>query len=273
MTVGKWISLAKTNLGQAGIESPALEAQVLAAYILGVDRTWLFTHEDRPFPELAGVPLLARRTSGEPLAYILGYREFYGRRFAVTPDVLIPRQDTETLVEAALAKSARTVLDVGTGSGCIAITLKLERPACQVTAVDVSPSALKVARRNGEALDANVDWLESDLFSAICDQRFDLIVSNPPYIDPKDPDVAREVRNFEPKLALFAGQDGLDIYRRIAEMAKFHLRPQGQLLLEVGHEQSVSVTRLFSEQGWRLTETRKDLSGVERVLGFAYPNG
>jgi len=273
MTVGEWVIQAKSDLGKAGIESPAIEAQVLAAYILGVDRTWLFTHEDRPFPELAGIPLLARRVHGEPLAYILGYREFYGRRFAVTSDVLIPRQDTETLVEAALARSATNVLDVGTGSGCIAITLKLERPNWCITGIDISDSALKVAERNGEELGAKVDWRRGDLFEGVGSQAFDLIISNPPYIDPTDPDVAAEVRSFEPRLALFAGQDGLDIYRRMAEMAIFYLEPHGELLLEVGHQQAESVTSLFNRRGWKTTETWKDLSGIDRVLGFAYPNG
>ena len=273
MTVGEWISQAKIDLGQSGIESPALEAQVLAAYILGVERTWLFTHEDRPFPELAGIPLLARRVHGEPLAYILGYREFYGRRFAVTPDVLIPRQDTETIIEAALTRSATNVLDIGTGSGCIAITLKLERPDWCVTGIDISDSALKVAERNGEDLGAKADWRRGDLFEGVGSQPFDLIVSNPPYIDPNDPDVAAEVRNFEPRLALFAGQDGLDIYRRLAEMAIFYLEPHGELLLEVGLLQAELVTDLFLERGWRNTETKKDLGGIDRVLGFASSNG
>src|ERR1044072_4019884 len=174
---------ARERLEAAGIESPALEAQLLAGHVLLVDRTYVLTHPEEEFPELAGETLLQRREGQEPLAYILGEREFFGRRFRVGPGVLIPRQETETLVEAAMEQSdVQSVLDVGTGSGCIAITLKLERPEWEVTAVDISERALDIASDNAKLLGADVRYLLSDGFASLLGESFDLIVTNPPYV-------------------------------------------------------------------------------------------
>jgi len=271
MTVGEWITAARQALSSGHITSASMEAQILAAHTLGVDRPWLLAHGDQEFPDLAGANVLSRRVAGEPLAYILGYREFYGRDFAVTPDVLIPRQDTEILVEVALAQTAHTIVDIGTGSGCIAVTLQRERPYWAVTATDISLRALNVAERNAENLGATIDFVHGDLLTPLDSRCFDLIVCNPPYIDPGDPDVSDEVRRFEPATALFAPEDGLAIYRRLAESARSHLNSNGIVLLEVGHRQSGPVANLFQSRGWVHVNSWPDLAGIPRVVGFRCP--
>ncbi|MFZ4506637.1 MAG: peptide chain release factor N(5)-glutamine methyltransferase [Fimbriimonas sp.] len=268
MNVGEWLNRATQALDSVGIESARLEAQVMVAHVTRTDRSWVAAHPEAEFPDLAAESMLIRRCAREPLAYILGYREFWGRRFSVTSDVLIPRQDTETLVEWALNRDgsdSSRVLDIGTGSGCIAITLKLERPRWQVTGVDLSPRALAVARRNGEALGAEVTWLESDLGGAVAGEQFDLIVCNPPYIATGTA-LMPEVSEFEPPSALFAGRDGLGTYRRLAEQAKSLLAPAGVLALEIGFGQQRAVTCLLKAEGWEVLEAIPDLSGIVRVL-------
>lgn len=261
-----WIAHAKGRLEAAGVESPALEAQLLAAHVLLVDRTFVLTHPDHDFPDLAGETLLQRRESQEPLAYILGEREFYGRSFRVAPGVLIPRHETETLVEAALGQSDVTsVLDLGTGSGCIAVTLKLERPEWDVTGVDVSEGALEIATANAARLGAQVRFICSDGFEGLLGESFDLIVTNPPYIGLHEA-LAPEVRDFEPSEALFAGHTGLEFYERLAVEAADYLRDGGLLMMEVGYRQAREVTAVFEAQGWNLVEIRQDLSCVERVV-------
>lgn len=271
MTLGEWILEAAARLARVGIESPRLEAQVLAASILDKDRSWVLAHaptyvlEDvQPFGEL-----LVRRLSREPLAYILGSREFYGRRFLVTKDVLIPRQETELLVETALelADEGATLLDLGTGSGCVALTIKAEDPTLLVTAVDISPAALTVARTNALGLDLEVEFLESDWFSTLEDRRFDLLVSNPPYVKVGDPALEPEVAIHEPATALFAGEDGLDAYRALLGQAGPHLNPGGWLLMEIGQGQREAIEALAGRECDWMTP---DLSGIERVLGFQF---
>ncbi len=290
MTTQSWLQEAESRLRESGIESAYLEAQMLAGHVLRVDRSWLLAHPDHEFNELAGEQLLQRRLVGEPLAYILGWREFYGRTFGVDPSVLIPRHETETLIEAALALGpplgfpnggatrptyrptdlpTYSVLDMGTGSGILAVTLKLERPSWEVTAVDISPPALSTASANARFLGALVRFLLSDGFEAMLGESFDMIVSNPPYVGTAEK-LPREVSHHEPEQALYAGSDGLDFYRRISEQAKDHLNDGGSLLLEVGHTQSEAVQRLFESGGWTHVETRRDLSGIERVLAFRH---
>ncbi|OYW24328.1 MAG: protein-(glutamine-N5) methyltransferase, release factor-specific, partial [Hydrogenophilales bacterium 12-63-5] len=216
-------------------------------------------------------PLLARRLSGLPIAYLVGSREFFGRPFRVSSDVLIPRPDTERLVELALARippnQAYDVLDLGTGSGCIAITVALERPLARVTAVDRSPSALTVAQRNAECLDARVEFLTSDWFSALEGRRFDLIVGNPPYIAAADPHLAQGDVRFEPLCALAAGRDGLDDLRHLTAAACSHLKLGGTLLLEHGYDQAEAVRRLLQQNGIGAPQSWHDLSGILRVSG------
>jgi release factor glutamine methyltransferase len=271
-TVSEWTRHAAQLLQRAGIESAKLEASVLLAHALKVERSWLLAYPEAQAPAEADA-LLQRRLKREPLAYILGRREFYGRTFRVTPDVLIPRHETEGLVEAVLERGRREglkVLDLGTGSGAIAITIALERPDWAVTAVDLSPAALAVARENAEALAARVDFVRSDAFEALIGDAYDLIVSNPPYID-RDDQLPPEVRDHEPSLALFADENGLAFYRRLAEGAADHLNDGGCLLLELGAGQAEAVRATFEMRGWRQLETRRDLAGIERVIAFDHP--
>ena len=251
-----------------------LEARVLAAHAWQVSHAWLIAHDTDPLSNAkvtAFETLLNRRMAGEPIAYLTGTREFYGRPFRVSPDVLIPRPDTELLVELALARmpagQAMDVLDLGTGSGCIAITLALERPLTRLTAVDRSAAALAVARQNAEDLGARVAFLASDWFAALAGQNFDLIVSNPPYIAAADPHLSRGDVRFEPLSALAAGLDGLDDLRRLIAEASAHLKPGGTLLLEHGYDQADAVQDLLRARGIRQPQSWSDLSGILRVSG------
>jgi release factor glutamine methyltransferase len=214
--------------------------------------------------------LLVRRLQGEPVAYILSYREFYGMALQVTPATLIPRPDTETLVETALAKipedSSADVLDLGTGSGAIALAIAQHRPLANVFALDASEAALEVARGNAESLAiVNVNFLLSDWYGAITQQRFDVIASNPPYIEQDDEHLQRGDLRFEPLTALASGKDGLADIRRIVQDCLIYLKPQGWLMLEHGYKQALAVRDLLAEHGLVAIETIKDLGGNERV--------
>jgi release factor glutamine methyltransferase len=251
-----------------------LEARVLAAHAWQVSHAWLIAHDTDPLTDTqitAFDILLNRRMAGEPIAYLTGTREFYGRPFRVSPDVLIPRPDTELLVELALARmpagQAMDVLDLGTGSGCIAITLALERPFARLTAVDRSAAALAIARQNAENLGARIEFLTSDWFAALAGRDFDLIVSNPPYIAAADPHLSRGDVCFEPLSALAAGIDGLGDLRRLIAAARAHLKPGGTLLLEHGYDQADAVQHLLRERGIRHPRSWADLSGILRVSG------
>lgn len=258
--------------------TPRLDARLLARHALDVSETWLISHgRDAIEAEHATriEALVDRRAAGEPVAYILGAREFYGRVFKVTPDTLIPRPETEHLIEAALERladrPALRVLDIGTGTGCIAITLKLERPEWSLAAVDLSPAALAVAQENGAALGADVTWQESDLFAALGGQRFDLIVSNPPYIANADPHLSQGDLRFEPASALASGDDGLEALRRIMELAPTHLKADGWLIVEHGWDQGEAVAGLLAEAGFRERFLFHDLAGLARVSGGIRP--
>lgn len=253
-----------------------LDAQALLADVLERPRTWLLAHGDAPLPAAAQArydALLARRAAGEPLAYLLGAREFFGLTLAVTPAVLIPRPDTETLVDWALAllaeDSRAAVADLGTGSGAIALALAAHRPHVRITAVDADPAALAVARGNGERLGLAVEWLPSDWCSALQDRRFALIASNPPYVAEGDPHLA-DLRH-EPKQALTAGPDGLDAIRRLAGDAVALLEPGGWLLIEHGHEQAEAVAAQLRSVRLDAIETRPDLAGRPRCTGGRRP--
>lgn len=253
-----------------------LEAELLAAHGLSKNRAWLFAHGDHMLApdERARVDaLLARRARGEPMAYILGEREFWSRPFKVSPAVLIPRPETETLVETVLAlplpEQAR-VLDLGTGSGCIAITLAAERPGWRVTAVDDSPDTLAVAKENCQALSVgNVELLRSRWYSSLADRRFDLIVSNPPYVAPGDEHLARGDVRFEPASALVSDDLGLADIREIVEGGREFLNQGGWLALEHGYDQSEAVRALLEKTGFTEIDARKDGAGIPRVA-FAY---
>lgn len=266
-TLGDWLRRATSELSAVGVESANLEAQVMAAAAYGVDRTQILIHPEWPVHPEAEL-ILSRRLKREPLAYILGWREFYGHRFSVGPGVLIPRQETETLVEAALAlelpPDAR-VLDIGCGSGAICISLALARPSWQVEAVDISPMAVEFTKRNALALAANISVSEQNVFRSSFQYDFALIVSNPPYVRTHDP-LQPEVGVFEPAEALFGGEDGLVFYRDLAARGTAWLRPEGWMLLEVGDDQASEVEELFRASRWRVQASVEDLGGVPRVV-------
>ncbi|MBT9567562.1 MAG: peptide chain release factor N(5)-glutamine methyltransferase [Thiobacillus sp.] len=251
-----------------------LEARVLATHAWSVDPAWLIAHDTDSVTvaqQRAFEALVSQRESGTPIAYLVGTREFYGRSFAVSPDVLIPRPDTELLVDLALTRIPRdqpvAVLDLGTGSGCIALTLALERPQAAVTAVDQSAAALEMARRNAEHLHASVEFLSSDWFAALDARRFDLIVSNPPYIAGSDAHLLRGDVRFEPRSALVAGTDGLDDLQYLVAAAPAHLRPDGWLLLEHGYDQAGRVRDFLQRQAFQNISGWRDLGGMPRVSG------
>ena len=261
---------------------PRAEARRLLASLTGQPLTWFMAHGDDPAaPNIATrfQALAERRRAGEPLAYLLGQQEFYGRPFAVSPAVLIPRADTETLVETALEQllllrqQRRTVplslLELGTGSGIIAITLALEAPDTEVHAVERSPEALAVAQQNAKTLGAaRIHWHPGSWWQALASpRRFDLIVSNPPYIAAHDHHLQQGDLRFEPPQALAAGPDGLDDLRIIIGGAPAHLTPGGWLLLEHGYDQEAPVQALLRDAGFADVFTRRDLAGQPRVSG------
>lgn len=260
------------KLGLEAAEARA-EIRALLAHVLGVNRAWLITHEHDVLPAeqmAAYAALLARRLNGEPTAYLFGEKEFFGRRFKVAPGVLVPRPETELLVELALEKCATllapNILDMGTGSGCIAITLALESTG-RVTALDSSAAALAIARVNAHQLGAAVQFYQGDWYQALPEknaaEKFDLIVSNPPYIEANDAHLA--ALKHEPLQALASGEDGLQAIRCIVQGAPGYLKPGGWLMLEHGWDQAARVQTLLQAQGFIEVETRADLAGIGRV--------
>jgi release factor glutamine methyltransferase len=253
-----------------------LEIRILLGHALGVNRAWLIAHEHDELPAALlekYESLLVRRLAGEPVAYLLGEKEFFGRSFQVTPDVLIPRPETELLVELALEKlcpSARA-LDLGTGSGCIAITLALERPDCRVIAVDQSAAALAVAEQNAVHLGAKLGFYSGSWYQALPaeTEKFDLILSNPPYVAEGDPHLAALAH--EPASALASGTDGLDDIRRIVEGAAAWLKPGGWLMFEHGWDQGEACRALLLAAGFGGAGTRTDLAGIGRVTVGVLP--
>lgn len=256
-------------------ESPRLDAELLLCHALGVNRSWLYAWPDKslvPAQQRRFAELVARRASGEPIAHILGEREFWSLSLIVTPDTLIPRPDTELLVAQALCllpeETALRVADLGTGSGAVALAIARERPRCSVVATDSSPAALAVARENAVRNQiANVTFRQGDWCAALGDERFDLIVSNPPYIAADDPHLSQGDVRFEPRTALVAGRDGLDDIRQIASAAREHLHSNGWLLLEHGFGQGEGVRGILQENGYEKVTTWRDLAGLERVTG------
>jgi release factor glutamine methyltransferase len=258
-----------------GIENGRLDAELLLAEILHLNRIGLYLNFDRPVQsdELAAFrALIERRARREPIAYILGHCEFWSLTFKVGPAVLIPRGDTETLVEAALKvlPPGGTLLDVGVGSGAIALALAHERPDLSVEGIDLSPAALAIATENAQRLGLaeRVALRQGNLFALDGSKQYDAIVSNPPYIaSGEKATLMPEVRDFEPSLALFAGADGLDCYRALVPAAKALLKSSGTLLVEVGAGQATAVAELFAVAGYVEICTSRDLAGIERVVG------
>jgi release factor glutamine methyltransferase len=259
-------------MAQSGL--PSSEARLLLGRVLGKTRAWLIAHAD----EAAGAgavqtfaALVQRRMQGEPIAYILGEREFYGLDFAVTRAVLIPRPETELLVELALERipesTAAQVLDLGTGSGAIAVALAKQRPHARATAVEVDYAALTVARANAKRNGVSVRFFCGDWFGALSGEKFDLVVSNPPYVAAQDAHLAVGDVRFEPQRALVGGADGLDCIRAIVAGAGVHLRPDGWLLFEHGYDQAEACRALLEARGYRDVQTWPDLAGIPRVSG------
>jgi release factor glutamine methyltransferase len=250
------------------------EARVLLRAALGVDEAYLAAHPERVASAAERERFLAwvaRRRAGEPVAYLTGKREFFGLAFKVTPAVLIPRPETELLVEAALARlapqAAARVLDLGTGSGCVAIAIACSRPRARVTASDSSRAALALARENAARHRVRVAFVASDWFEALGGERYDLIVSNPPYVAQGDPHLEQGDLRFEPRAALVAGRDGLECIREIVQGARAHLAPGGWLLFEHGHDQGARARALLGAAGYAQPFTLRDLARLERVSG------
>lgn len=254
------------------------DAELLLLHVAGITRADLMTHPERELTERQSnhyQAAITRRAHHEPVQHILGKQEFYGRDFIVNRLVLIPRPETEHVVESALAirPEPKSILDIGTGSGILAITLALELPNATVTATDISTAALAVAQKNAQQLGAEerVGFVISDLFAALGDERFDCIVSNPPYVATSEV-LEPQVREYEPATALYAGEDGLAIYRRLIPEAAGHLAPGGHLLLEIGHGQRDALEQMLAQSGFEDVRFVNDLQGIPRVaIGRAKP--
>jgi release factor glutamine methyltransferase len=274
VTFREHLAAARARLAAAGVAAgdAALDAEVLARHVLQWDRAAFVARAADRAPEpfaAAYQALVERRARREPVAFIRERQEFWGRDFTVTPAVLIPRPETELIVEEALDRVGAgpvRIADIGTGSGCLAVTLALERPAASVTATDVSMEALAVARVNAARLNARVDFRLGSLLAGAAGP-FDLIVSNPPYVAERDrASIPREVRDFEPSVALFAGEDGLDVIRELVPAVSDHLSPPGLLLIEIGRDQQGGVEAvLMRTPGLSLVQWRRDLQGIPRV--------
>jgi release factor glutamine methyltransferase len=280
-TVRRVLDWAAADLRTRGNDTPRLDAELLLGRVLSETRVGLIVQSERPLSkeELAEYKALhQRRRAEEPIAYILGAREFYGRTFRVDRRVLVPRPDTETLVRVALDRSAPVslaarALDLCTGSGCVAITLARERPTWGVLGTDVSEDALTVARENAVRLAAvpRVFFRQADLFEGLRG-RFDVITANPPYIrDDESTELAPTILDFEPHVALFGGADGLDLARRIIEVAPKHLQPGGVLALEIGAGQADATAELLERRGFVAIEKTRDYGGIERVVSGLAP--
>ncbi len=272
MTVTINTALTHARQRLAGMRHPALEAEILLAHSLDSSRSFLYANPELVLPDgrlkVFG-KLLENRLNGTPIAYLTRVREFWSLPLEVTPDTLIPRPETELLVEAALslipAGTSSRVVDLGTGSGAVALAIASERHDIEITAVDISEAALSIARNNAARLDINnIDFIVSDWFGSLSGQ-FDVVVSNPPYIASGDEHLHRGDLRFEPALALRAGIDGLDAIRQIIADCKYALRSNGYILLEHGFEQASAVRDLFADAGFRNIRTLQDLQSRDRV--------
>jgi release factor glutamine methyltransferase len=275
VSIGEALRRASQELDQAGVAEARREAGSLLSHVIGRDRTFLISHADDQLQEdqwQSFADAIERRAAGEPAQYITGVQDFYGRAFRVTPDVLIPRPETELLVELALQvmNVGALICDVGTGSGCIAITLLCERPDARAVAADISEAALEVARQNARALgvEDRIELAKSDCFSELdIDRKFDLVISNPPYVAAEAlPGLQREVRDHEPLVALTPGADGLSIIRRLLTDAPQFLRANGHLLMEIGFDQGERVQQLVDRNIWTLKEILPDLQSIPRIV-------
>ncbi|HEV2305864.1 MAG TPA: peptide chain release factor N(5)-glutamine methyltransferase [Candidatus Acidoferrales bacterium] len=281
MTVRDALRDGIVQLLAAKTPSHALAAELLLMHATGRDRAWIYAHAEASMEEDAArrfFELVARRAAGAPTQYLTGKQEFWGLEFQVTPAVLIPRAETEHVIEVALERlrphaggSPWRVADVGTGSGCIAVALAKELPSAEIVATDISAAALEVARRNAErhGVSHRVFFVECDLLQGVAREaaRFDVIVSNPPYVArEEESELAREVREHEPREALFGGTTGIEIYARLIEQAAVNLRAGGLLVLEIGHGAAERVRSNFDANLWAGIQLTNDLAGIPRVI-------
>lgn len=276
-TIAEILKEAASQLDRAGVPEARREAGSLLSFVLSKDRTFLISHAEDGVDENSLVRLrefVERRAGGEPLQYITGVQDFYGREFRVTPDVLIPRPETELLVEAALQRvgdtsAALVICDVGTGSGCIAVTLLCELVNARAVLIDKSAAALEIAKLNAQNISVadRARFVVSDCFNSLDSQEFDLIVSNPPYVaESALAGLQREVRDHEPLVALSPGGDGLSVIRRLIDEGPAFIKPNGHMLMEIGFDQGEVVDSLINGSAWSLLEIRPDLQGIPRIL-------
>ena len=278
MSLGDSLQSAIRFLTDEQVPSPRMNAELLLLFVLGVDRAYLYAHPERELSsdeQARYDEALRERATGKPAQYITGHQEFWGMDLIVTPAVLIPRPETEHVIETVLELArefpARTIVDVGTGSGCIALALAMEFPQAQITATDISPEALEVARANAarHRLEKRIEFVEADLLkrdvASYVSTEVDLVVSNPPYVSEEERDkVQREVRKFEPRVAVFGGEHGFDIYRRLIPQAKEVLRVGGWLVMEMGFSQEEEIRKLLAD--WSEVRVTADLQGIPRVV-------
>jgi release factor glutamine methyltransferase len=270
MTLQQALVQGTKLLEEGGIAAPRLTAEVLLGHAVRSERSFLYAHSERELREVEWIHYgryLHERLQGKPTQYITGRQEFYGREFRVTPDVLIPRPETELVVETALevGREARRIVDVGCGSGAISVTLRIETQAA-VYGTDISAAALGVAAENARRLGAPVEFIQCDLTAAIANRSVDAIVSNPPYVPLGErAGLQREVRDYEPETALFAGPTGFEIYERLLDDARRVLRPDGWLVVELGYSSRERVVAMLGP-GWRDVRVVPDLAGIPRVL-------
>lgn len=285
-TIAQAITEGAARLHAAGIDQDRRTAGLLLCHVMGIDRTHLLTRSKEQIDEAQYreyLALIERRAAGEPLQYLTGHQEFYGLNFIVTPDVLIPRPETEYLVEQivklsrqeAKAQSSQShlIVDTGTGSGCIAITLAINIPNSRVIGIDISTAALEVAKENAakHGVTGRVEFLQGNLLEPLAawdlEGRVDFIASNPPYVPGPDLErLQREIREHEPRVALYGGSDGLDFYRRLLTGSQRFLRPEGHLVCEIGFSQLSAIRDLIDSARWDLLEVTKDLQGIPRTL-------
>jgi release factor glutamine methyltransferase len=274
------LNSAIDQLTAAGAGSPRMNAELLLMFTLGVDRAHFYAHPERELTadeQSRYAEVIALRASGVPTQYITGHQEFWGMDFIVTPAVLIPRPETEHVIETVLSKvadrgSATRIVDVGSGSGCIAVALAKELPHAQIDATDISSAALEIARANAarHRLDSQIRFHEADLLAGLSADSFDYVVSNPPYVGESEEDhVQLEVRKFEPRDAVFAGPTGLEVIARLIPQAQAALKPDGWLVMEISGTIAAGVDKLLS--GWNEVEFTKDLQGIARVAAARRP--
>jgi len=272
------LQLSSEYLQKHKVKKPRMVAEYLLSHFLECKRIELYMHHDRPLEEKELVPFregLKRKVAGEPLEYILGEIEFYHCKIAVNPSVLIPRQETEILLDLVckrMDERVKTVLDLCTGSGCLAIGLKKAFPHLEVTGVDISESALSVAKQNAEKNNVTINFLQGDLFQPVCGKKFDLVLCNPPYVSEKEFDSLEiGVKNFEPKEALVSGPTGYEFFERLSRELPQVLQSEAKVFFEIGSEQGTRVLELFSQEIWHNPRVECDWAGQERFFSCSFP--